>query len=227
MSPPGLDNAIDAFLEDPASADDATVAAINAFDQRLPALRSALRASDTEIFAALVAARDTLAADPGAAASAPETPNLETAALEWTAFTRLIDGEEDFDTSIFTDSATTEDALTLEMTTSLREAVAVQGASLSSLLTSPKVTPELLVAGAGFRGRREVTSRPVEVRIGGLHLAGAEQRWSGDLQPHRGERRRGTRRAGRRGAHGQRHDRAAGIPLGRSAVDRCGRRAVR
>jgi signal transduction histidine kinase len=155
VSPRGLDTAISTFLDDPASADEATIAAVDAFDRRLPALRAALRADEDEIFAALVAARDTLAANPEAAAAAPETPNLETAALEWTAFTRLIGSVQDFDTTIFTDSATTEDALTIEMTASLREAVALQGASFSSLLTSPIVESDLLVAAAEAAARAE------------------------------------------------------------------------
>ncbi len=148
VSPRRLDEAIDAFLLDPSSADGATVAAVESFQQRLPALRAALDADALDTFVALVAARDALAVDPNAAASTPDTPNLESAAIEWTAFTRFIDGLQDFDTSIFIDSATTEDALTLEMTSALREAVALQGASFSSLLTSDEVDAGLLVAAA-------------------------------------------------------------------------------
>jgi signal transduction histidine kinase len=146
VSPRGLDQALGAFLDDPASADESAIATVEAFDQRLPALRAALAADAADVFDALVAARDALALDPLAAATMPETPDLETAALEWTAFTRFVDGQQDFDTSIFIDSATTEDALTLEMTASLREAVALQGASFSSLLTSDEVDAELLGA---------------------------------------------------------------------------------
>ncbi len=146
VSPRGLDEALDAFITDPASADDEAIAAVDSFDQRLPALRAALAADAADVFDALVAARDALVLDPQAAVAAPETPNLETAALEWTAFTRFVDGQQEFDTSIFIDSATTEDALTLEMTASLREAVALQGASFSSLLTSAVVDAELLGA---------------------------------------------------------------------------------
>jgi signal transduction histidine kinase len=148
VSPRRLDEAIAAFLLDPASAEEPTVTAVESFQQRLPALRAALDADALDTFEALVAARDALAADPDAALSAPDTPNLQSAALEWTAFTRVIDGLQDFDTSIFIDSATTEDALTLEMTAALREAVALQGASFSSLLTSDVVDAGLLVAAA-------------------------------------------------------------------------------
>lgn len=148
VSARGLDEAIEAFLLDPASADAATIAAIDDFDRRLPALRAALDADPNDLFAALVGARNALAVDPAAAASAPETPNLQTAALEWTAFVRFIENNQDFDTSDFIDSATTEDAITLEMTASLREAVALQGASFNSLLTSPEITSDQLAAAA-------------------------------------------------------------------------------
>ncbi len=147
VSARALDDAIDAFLTDPAAADAATTAAVDHFDQRLPALRAALQADPTEVFEALVSARDLLAVDPNAAGTAPETPDVQSAALEWTAFARFIDSEQDFDTSNFINSATTEDAITLEMTASLREAVALAGASFNSLLTSPEVNSELL-AGA-------------------------------------------------------------------------------
>ena len=136
------------FLSNPASADESTVAAVEDFAARLPDIRTALRADDDDIYVALVAANAALAADPNAAATGPETPDLESAAIEWTAFTRFIDAAQEFDTSIFTDSATTSDALTLEMTASLREAVALQGAAFSSLLTSPEINSRLLVSAA-------------------------------------------------------------------------------
>ena len=151
VSARGLDTAIDAFLEDPASADEATIALVERFDQRLPALRAALDADPSDLFAALVAARDVLAGNPDAASAAPETPNTQSAALEWTSFVRAIESEQDFDTSDFIDSYTTENAITLEMTASLRQAVALQGASFNSLLTSPEVSSDLLVAAAQAR----------------------------------------------------------------------------
>ncbi len=151
VSPRGLDSAIDALLDDPGSADEATIALVQNFDRRLPALRAALDANPAELFTALVAARDALALDPAAAAGAPETPNVQTAALEWTSFVRAIEDQQDFDTSNFTDSATTENAITLEMTASLRQAVALQGASFNSLLTSPEIDAALLGAAAQAR----------------------------------------------------------------------------
>ncbi len=91
VSPRGLDLAIDAFLADPASADEATIAAITAFDQRLPALRAALDADANDTSRPSSPHATPWPAIPTQQPSAPETPNLETAALEWTAFTRFID----------------------------------------------------------------------------------------------------------------------------------------
>ena len=230
VSPRGLDEAIEAFLLDPASADEATIAAVESFEQRLPALRAALDADALDTFEALVAARDALAARsrlpprrrPTRRTSNPPPSSGRRSPASSTAL-------QDFDTSIFIDSATTEDALTLEMTAALREAVALQGASFSSLLTSDEVDAGLLVAAAAGLGLGVAgPAGPAAVRLDGIHPTRPGQRRRG---AHRANRRRRRRRARpRRSANHPSIDVTTVRPaylVGRPAPDRRRRRAVR